>query len=677
MAEGSREHLVVPVPVPVPGSDADSATRPAAAALRVVESWVEQGWLRRLDLALARWVAAREGAAAPGAVVAVALLAHLEGQGHSCLDLAAPDLDACAPELRQALAGLDPSWRQGWESALRELDCVWARAAAGGGGAPRGADGTETAAGGAAHAGCDRGQPLVVDGGRLYLRRYDRCEQRIADAVRMRAATPGVAPAAMRRWLDLLFGPAGDAVDWQRLACAAALRSRLGLITGGPGTGKTYVAARLLALAVATAADPAGPRIALAAPTGKAAARLRQSIEAALDDVDTRLGGALPPLRTRLPQAVTLHSLLGARPETRRLRHHAGNPLDVDLLLVDEASMIHLTMMADLLDALPETATLVLLGDRDQLASVEAGAVLGDLCADAVRGRYRPATVRALREATGCAVPAAYQDPEGPELAQQVVMLRQTRRFGGAIGRLAEAVNRGDAPAARAALDEADPALRWIARGDAGAVAALAAGQSGAPGFELYLERLRAGPRPDESDDAWIGAVLDALDAFRVLCAVRAGPLGVVEVNHAVERALAARGLIEPGAEWYVGRPVLVTRNDPALGVFNGDVGVVLRDRDGAMRACFAAASGPRRVGVARLPPVETAYAMTVHKAQGSEFVHAALVVSGSATRELVYTGLTRARATLTLVTADPESVDAAVERVTRRGSGLAARLGA
>jgi len=229
----------------------------------------------------------------------------------------------------------------------------------------------------------------------------------------------------------------------------------MSVITGGPGTGKTYTAARLLALLFATAPDAAQLRVALAAPTGKAAARLKQSIDSSLRELQGAVGRDLDleALVQRMGAARTLHALLGARPDTRRLAHHAGHPLDVDVLIVDEASMIHLEMMAALLQALPPTARLILLGDKDQLASVEAGAVLGDLCRDAQQGHYAPDTVAYAERVTGQSLPAAYR-ATGPALplSQHTVMLRKSRRFSGPIGQLALAVNAGDAPGAMALL---------------------------------------------------------------------------------------------------------------------------------------------------------------------------------------------------------------------------------
>ena len=660
--------------------------------LELLQQWVDAGWLRHLDRALARWVAELDPQARPELLMATALLAHLEGRGHTCLPLEAlvrepAALLAWPAPAPQALAQAWHALPQGlddWLEALRRSPVVHEE-----GVAP------------------DQGQPLVLGGSAtaplLYLRRYWGYETRVAQALRERASAPlPVDEALARQWLARLFAPAqpgqvpdaparteGDAeVDWQQLACAVALRSRVAVLTGGPGTGKTYTAARLLAL-LAAMEPPGRPwRVALAAPTGKAAARLRQSIDGALQDLQTPLQGVLDvqALAQRLGPARTLHALLGAQPHTRQMRHHAGHPLDVDVLLVDEASMVHLEMMAALLDALPASARLVLLGDKDQLASVEAGAVLGDLCRDAAAGRYSKETRRYLQATTGQTLPDALLESsaQAPALAQHMVMLRKSRRFGGPIGALALAVNQGDAPQARRVLD-ADPqgAVHLLISSDPAAAVQLALrGRVGAPAcYRDYLRALSVQAPADEAPHAaWVHSVLQAFDGFRLLCAVREGPWGAAGLNRAVESALRSAGLLPGRGEWYAGRPIMVTRNDAGLGVFNGDIGIVLQAPGGGLRAYFADGPQLRSVGVARLAHVETAFAMTVHKSQGSEFGHTALVLPPQAagallSRELVYTGITRARDAFTLVAAQPAVLEQALRQRTQRSSGLPARL--
>ena len=669
------------------GSGGDGA--PQEALFAQVDALTESGHLRRLSGAFARFVGSL-GDSSPPLMLACLLLSELEGRGHSCLLLSELARDPSAmlgwhedawQGLRDAASPL-PADAQSWRGMLAACAPVWPVGAA------------------------DRQQPLVLDGERLYLRRYWRDETMVASAVRARAASadaqyadsmaaapagqPVPDPAQVRRWLDQLFDHAArGGTDWQKIACAVAMRGRLGIITGGPGTGKTYTVARLLALLFATAGPRQdGLRIALAAPTGKAAARLKQSIDQALDSLADKVGESLPlrQLAARMGAARTLHSLLGARPDTRVFQHHAGNPLDVDVLIVDEASMIHLEMMASLLAALPEKATLILLGDKDQLASVEAGAVLGDLCHNAQAGGYSADTLAYVQAATGEQIPADFSGHAGP-IAQQTVMLRESRRFGGPIGALALAVNAGDAATAlqvlraRTVTDGGQP-VEWL--DPAQPIDVLQLALSGRPdaggGYQPYLKSIKAAP-PAFADEgqhhAWVLKVLREFEAFRILCAVREGEWGVSGLNEAIEQRLQAVGLIRRGGEWYVGRPVMVTRNDYATGVFNGDIGLTLPDpaRPGALRVYFSEGDAIRSVLATRLRNVETAYAMTVHKSQGSEFRHTVLALprdgGGVLARELIYTGITRARDFFTLLTPNGQVLLEAIAQRTQRASGL------
>jgi exodeoxyribonuclease V alpha subunit len=618
----------------------------AQALLQTLARWREAGWLRSLDLAFARFIQEQQPDVPPSLLLAAALVAQLEGRGHSGLPL----LDLLADP--EPLLAWPPEGVQALRPLLAEVGLEWANAAT-------------------AWQGCmvlqheptdDLGaSPLVLSGGLLHLRRYWRYETRVAAQVHLRrgpaAGAPTADPALVHQVLDQLFTPEppGAEPDWQRRACEVALHNRLSIVTGGPGTGKTYTAARLLVLLQAVHRGPQPLRVALAAPTGKAAARLRQSIQKALQDLRERVGTALhiSAWADQLGAARTLHALLGTQPGTRRFRHDAANPLEVDVLFVDEASMVHLEMMAQLLEALPPDARIVLLGDQDQLASVEAGAVLGDLC-------------------------------QGTALAEQTVVLRKSRRFDGPIGQLALAVNRGDAADALNHLraDASGPVALWSAPEPAALLALSTKGRDGAPGgYRSYLQALAQRPAGADGFDDWALRVLRQFDRFRVLAALREGPWGVAGLNTAIERALSDAGLLQRRGEWYEGRPVIVTRNDPALGVFNGDVGVVLRTpgADGSLRACFGDGDLLRKVAVGRLADVETAFAMTVHKSQGSEFEHVLLVLpeedSPVLTREWLYTGITRASQAFTLACKPPLVLVQATARLTQRVSGLKARL--
>ncbi len=676
-----------------------------AQTLQWLNLWTGQGLLRHIDSALAAQLLLLDAHASPALLVAAAVLAQMEGRGHTCLPLA----ELCQPPVVllgwpaaavEGAQGLKALWTHlpaklaDWQTALQAHSP---------GSCLRGADAP------------DQGQPLVLGGTAdaplLYLRRYAGYEQRVGQSLLQRAGEALAVPeGAAREWLDRFFAPKAEEphpTDWQKVACAVALSARLSVITGGPGTGKTYTAARLLALLLALHEGGSPLRVALAAPTGKAAARLKQSIDDALTrlSVPADAGLDLNALIARMGPARTLHSLLGARPGTRQFRHHGANPLDLDVLIVDEASMVHLEMMDALLQALPPTARLVLLGDKDQLASVEAGAVLGDLCRDAAAGRYSGATAQFVQAVAGQTLAAGFVVPDpAPVLAQQTVMLRQSRRFQGAIGQLALAVNRGDAATARTVLSEGSAGAATPPQSNAEmpspveagpvsketsalfalqpttpqAVCALALGGSGQPSHADYLRLLQTGPAGQgvAAHASWVSAVLKAFERFRILCAVHQGDWGTLGLNAAVQKALSGQGLLKPHGEWFAGRPIMVTRNDAQLGVFNGDVGVVLPNTEGKLKAWFLDGEALRSVGVMRLAQVETAFVMTVHKSQGSEFEHTALVLPpGGAevlSRELVYTGITRARQQFTLIEAKAGLLEAAIQRPSVRASGLA-----
>lgn len=665
--------------------------------LDILHSWADKGWLRRLDSAMAAFMRELDSSATPVLLVSTAVLAHMEGRGHTCLPLRVlvtqPDQVLAWPQAAQEdlarLWGTLPASLPDWLVALRASTLV------------RYVVLQQT--GETTQDEPDRGQPLVLSGTTeeplLYFRRYWLHERQVACEVLQRtAASQPVDEVVARQWLNRLFDPSGNGsensaeVDWQKLACAVALRASLTVITGGPGTGKTYTAARLLALLFAMHAEPQRLRVALAAPTGKAAARLRQSIDASLQELSKRLGNELDleTFTKRIGAARTLHSLLGARPDTRQFRFNASHLLDVDILIVDEASMIHLEMMSALLQAMPRGAKLIFLGDKDQLASVEAGAVLGDLCRGASGGHYDLETARYVQAVAGQTLPTEFMAPdsEATPLGQQTVMLRKSRRFGGLIGQLALAVNGGNCELAQKLItNDKTAVLHATYHPTVATVLELAVfGRPGATAcYADYLRLISMGPAGAMTDaashEAWVKSVLVAFDRFRILCAVHDGDWGTRGLNQSVQQALTDAGLLKPKGEWFAGRPVMVTRNDPELGVFNGDVGVALPGTRGftALRVYFLDGDSLRSVGVSRLAHVETAFAMTVHKCQGSEFVHTALVLPlGDAkvlTRELVYTGITRARESFTLIEGQERLLHRAIERQSQRASGLGLQL--
>ncbi|HAT1647532.1 TPA: exodeoxyribonuclease V subunit alpha [Raoultella planticola] len=593
-----------------------------------------QRLLRPLDVQFALMVAQE---AHPAVKLAAAVLSRDAGEGHVCLPISRLRTDEFLSgktnELREQLlaqAGVPDDW-----SALLLA--------------------SEAVSGG------ERPTPIVLCGDRLYLNRMWRNELTVARFFNEANQVVDVDEALLAQTLDALF-PASDEIDWQKVAAAVALTRRISVISGGPGTGKTTTVARLLAALIQTTRQPRC-RIRLAAPTGKAAARLTESLGEALRRLPlTDEQKALLPT-----EASTLHRLLGAQPGSQRMRYHAGNPLHLDVLVVDEASMIDLPMMARLIDALPEHGRVIFLGDRDQLASVEAGAVLGDICAW-VNAGYTAGRAAQLERLTGYPVPAGESDVAGA-LRDSLCLLQKSYRFGShsGIGSLARAVNNGDRHGVRATLRQAfeDIVLHPLSTTEE-YEAMLKQSQAG---YGRYLQLLRERAEPE--------ALIAAFGEFQLLCALRDGPYGVSGVNEQLEQMLNRRRAITlpRHSRWYEGRPVMISRNDSALGLFNGDIGIALERGEG-LRVWFSMPDGSiKSVQPSRLPEHDTAWAMTVHKSQGSEFDHAALILPAKivplVTRELVYTAITRAKQRLSIY-ADEQVLTQSIVARTERRSGLA-----
>lgn len=586
--------------------------------------------LTGLDISLANFFNTRQASDDPRHLWLAALTSYQWGRGHACLDLSALQSQA------NALLG----WNNEQIAAL-----------------------PENLSSGAPSLPWIQGDssPMVliqdVQSDRLYLRRAWNAEQSIRQHILQRISLPIAAPADLKIQLDTLFG---TDTSMQRVACEVAAKNRITLITGGPGTGKTTTVVKLLALLIATSKDTL--KIHLAAPTGKAAARLTESITNALAHMPADVQSLIPT------QTQTLHRLLRSNSQNTRLHQ-----LATDIVVVDEASMVDLEMMARLLASVPPTARLILLGDKDQLASVEAGAVMSQLCTgellraqtvtlthshrfDAASGIGQWAqAVNADSQDNAVAVQAlwnaapdwlstlqtsTFEDAmEGPELATQ---MHQVTRL--------QLSNAHDTKLA--------PALRY--------------------GWRHWLSLLNE-YRADISEqtsactDSQANDLLKTFSEFSVLCAVREGPFGVTQLNAHIEKALGFTS-----AAWYVGRPVMVTRNDYALELMNGDVGICLSGPNGVLRVAFPSLGGSVRwIVPSRLDSVETVFAMTVHKSQGSEFKHVLLVVpahdSPVLTRELVYTGLTRAREDLTIWAPRKEVLLQACSRRVLRSGGLGA----
>ena len=482
------------------------------------------------------------------------------------------------------------------------------------------------------------------EGPLLYLERYFRQEQSIRSALDARATTaPPYDVSLLASGLAAVFP--GAAPDRQRVAAALAVTRWTSVVTGGPGTGKTHTIARIIAL---LRGQQPGVRVALAAPTGKAAARLEEEVGA--QGLELR--------------AMTLHRLLGWRPGGgSRFRHDAGNRLPYDVVVVDECSMVSLTMMARLMEAVRPDARLVLVGDADQLTSIDAGAVLADLVARPVASPVDPA----LTEIVGADLAAA-DDPlearlsprEVAGLGNGVVRLSRGRRFGGAIAALAVAVRNGDADAAMELLTGGDPAISLHAPGDLEALR------------EDVVSSSAAVTAAAVAGD--VAGALAAMEEHRLLCAHREGPYGVAEWDRrAREWVQAASGQRLDPWSWYPGQPLLVTANDYDTKVYNGDTGVVMASGEGVV-AVFPRAGSVVRLHPSRLASVQTVYAMTIHRSQGSQYRRASVVLPAEAsallTRELLYTAITRAREHVRVIGTE-ESVRAGVGRQVLRASGL------
>jgi len=610
-----------------------------------------RGLLTRLDIHFARAMARIGAEARDEVLLAAALTSQQVASGHICLDLARLVATPALHDEEGQLVAEHP-WPAlaPWLEALRSSPLVGASAA---------------------------DTPLVLDAaGRLYLRRYWEHEAQLAQTLRARAqqVEAPLDAAWLRAALDRLFpgngGRDGSEPDWQRIAALLAVQRRLCVISGGPGTGKTFTVVKILALLLEAAMQTGGrlPRITLVAPTGKAAARLAESIRKAKSTL-----ACTASVRAAIPEnAATIHRCLGSvAGSSTNFRHHAGNPLVTDVVLVDEASMVDLALMSRLVAAVPPGAPLILLGDQDQLASVEAGAVLGDICNAGAPRSYSHEWVRHVAQLSGDRLPESADAPPTTGIWDCIVQLTHSYRYGAhsGISKLARAINGGNVDEALALLESDEfPDLARLEPVPGGGLGP-ALRRAALRGFGGYLKT--AEPL----------AQLCALEQFRILCAHRRGPTGVEDVNQQIEQALADADLIRLTSDTYVGRPVMVTRNDYQLELFNGDVGIVAEDpeRSGGRVVLFhGSEDSVRRLSPSRLPPHETVYAMSVHKSQGSEFDEVAVVLPEQASpvlsRELLYTAVTRARDRVTIQGTGAMIAHAIAHRV-ERASGLRDRL--
>ena len=589
-----------------------------------------------LDVHFAGLVTRLSGKETEELFLAAALASHYRGEGHICFDLSVmagkkilnedPGSPVC-PNL------------ENWKRSLEKAEAV-------------GQPGDY--------------RPLILDGTRLYLYRYWDYEKRLIEALKERTAnTPAAAidEKILKDGLARLFpdNHSGE-TDWQKFAAFAAALKSFCVISGGPGTGKTFAVAKILALLLEQHKTNL-LRIALTAPTGKAAARMQEAIQNAREGLkcSEKIKEAIPA------EASTLHRLLKTIPDSPYFRFNEQNPLPADVVVVDEASMVDLALLSKLVQAVPRDSKLILLGDKDQLASVEAGAVLGDICDTGNDHGFSRQFRAAYQRVTGEKLGSRKDEQDEPEIRDSIVQLRKSYRFGtsSGIGAVSRAVNEGDSNLALSLMNDSryqDIEWRDLPRPEA---LPFAIRETVIRGFSDSFKT----QTPLE--------VLRSFNNFRILCALREGSFGVQGLNWLVEQILRKEGLIQREGSWYPGRPVLVTKNDYNLRLFNGDVGITLRDSEGnnELRVFFPSSEGGvRKFPPLRLPEHETVFAMTVHKSQGSEFTRVLFILPDISarvlTRELIYTAITRAKEKVE-VWGKEEVFHAAVSRRIARTSGL------
>jgi exodeoxyribonuclease V alpha subunit len=605
---------------------------------------LQRDLFRDIDMAFAQLLHRVAPEEPPEVLMAALLISRATGEGHVCIDL--HQWGKKAIRLPQEDGGAVPCpGAEEWIVRLRASELV---------------------------GNSDGDSPLVLDDkGRLYLQRLYRDERQLAEALRSRALAqpptfsitrPDEVGPLLKRYFkgsDPDKGP-----DWQKVAAVVTILKRLCIISGAPGTGKTTTVAKMLGVLLEMTL-PHPLRIHLCTPTGKAAARLGEALAEASRQLDCPAAVAAT-LADLVP--CTIHRLLGVQRGGggKGFRYHEGNRLPTDLVVVDEASMVDLVLMSRLVRAVPEEARLVILGDKDQLASVEAGAVFGDLCRQALKTSYSKTMRHAIVETAGVNLdPHVSGDPPRSVLRDCLVVLRTNYRFAPeeGIGAVARAVNTGHSEELLDTLKASQTlGVRWMpwrTRRDYDKVLAAQALR----GYEPYL----ASRGPEEA--------LSRFSRFMILSVLKSGPFGVEGLNALVMAILQQKRLIGRSRPWFAGRPVMITRNHYPLRLYNGDTGLTWPDADGRLKVWFEGEeSGLRAISPRQLPRHQTVFAMTVHKSQGSEFDHALLVLPDQdtpvLTRELVYTGCTRARRHLTLM-AQEEMIALALSRTVQRTSGL------
>ncbi|MDP4192860.1 MAG: exodeoxyribonuclease V subunit alpha [Bacteroidota bacterium] len=536
-------------------------------------------------------------------------------------------------------------------------------------------------------------KPLILDEkNRLYLFRYWAYEKRIAEHIRkyVNQITYEDDLEEISSRLDELFTKKEDCIspDLQKLAAYTAIVKKLCVISGGPGTGKTTTVAKILALLIASSFKPQKKEntfnsneskddssksdsnlvIGLAAPTGKAAARLQESIKSFKERVRKEKLNISDEILDLIPEETsTIHRLLGSIPNSPYFRHNKKNPLRLDILVLDEASMIDVALMSKLLEALPENTKLIILGDKDQLSSVEAGKFLGDVCTSALESSYSLDFYNVIKDITGFPPEGEPSLDKRPSLRECFIHLKESHRFGpnSGIGILSNLINSGNI----------DKSVTLLKEGRYSDVLIKNISDEALLFKELKKAVLKHYKKYLSAEDP--KTVFMLFEQFRVLCAMREGPFGVKSVNDLIESVIKAERLTEVKKDWYKGMPIMITQNNYSLDLFNGDIGIVLPDpaSNGKLKAYFTTPDGKfRKFHQLRLPEYEKVYAMTVHKSQGSEFDNIVLILPEKPypvlTRELLYTGLTRAKLNAEIWSSE-KIFASTIEKNIKRSSGL------
>ena len=598
----------------------------------------EAGDLQDIDLELCRFLDDRSSDASEKVLLAACLVSYLYRQGDVCLQLPKYAGSVLFEESRLNETMEAPE-QEIWLQALRESSLV---------GSP------------------GEFKPLILDeSDRLYMHKLWHYEHSLAQQLinRSKHTDEQINYQLLTDGLERLFPGEAAPINWQQVAAASAVRNKLSVISGGPGTGKTSTVVRILALLLEQERDRGTePTIALTAPTGKAAARLKESIVAAKEQLDTD-----EEIRAAIPdEAMTIHQLLGARRHSAAFKHDADNPVPYDLIVVDEASMVDQALMSKLTTALLDNSRLILLGDKDQLASVEAGSVLGDICG-VEENRFSPGMADELTD-VGITIPSSTITSNPHLLTDNITLLTKSYRFAedSGIARLAKTVNKGQHEQSIKILQSPDFSDVSLLTADSREKLKNLLSERIVP----YFRSIQNSSSPEEA--------LDAFNKFQILSAHRRGPWGIESLNKMVQQLLQQQGLISKYQQWYPGKPVIVNVNNYRLGLHNGDIGICMPDEEGNPQIHFRQDNSIQTIAPGRLPDHNNAYALTVHKSQGSEFDRILLVLpdkpSKVLSRELVYTAITRARTTIEVL--GPKDVlSESIKSKIVRSSGLRDRL--